>query len=399
MTATRTNAPAGRRASATGRSPDVSVKKIRQPKAARQWRLTSSFALILGLVVVLTMLGLIMVLSASSVMAYQKYGSPWLFLKRQIVWAALGAGALIVGTLVPYQKWRRLAKPLMGLSILGLIVVLIPGVGITVNGSSRWLGYGQLRVQPSELAKLALLLYSADLLARRSKLVGDVRLTLAPVLGMFGVAALLMMKQPDLGTTIVTAAIVFSVLFVSGVPTGALTLTGIVGFAATGVLSFSEKYRRDRMLSYLHPEKDAQKNGYQLVQSLVGVSSGGIFGVGLGNSRAKWGYLPHAHTDFIFAIIGEELGLVGASFVVGLFVAFGVLGVRTALRAPDRFGMLFAVGITAWVLVQAMVNIGAVIGVLPVTGIPLPFVSFGGSSLLVTMAATGMMLNVARQSR
>ncbi len=407
MTAVRSKTigrpPAAPAVSVTRRGAGAAAPRVatatRAAARPRQWSLTSSYSLLLGLVVVMTMIGMIMVLSASSVMAYRDYGTPWLFLKRQIVWAALGAAALLVGAKVSYQWWRKLAKAGMALSLIGLVVVLIPGVGITVNGSSRWLGYGQFRVQPSEAAKLALLIYSADILARRSKAIGDFRLTLGPVLLVFGLAAGLMMKQPDLGTTIVTAAVVFSVLFLSGVPMLPLTLTALCGTVATTYLAFSEKYRRDRMLSFLHPERDAKNSGYQVMQSLMGLSSGGIFGVGLGASKAKWGYLPHAHTDFIFAIIGEELGLVGAGIVVLLFVAFGLLGIRIAFSAKDRFGSLMAMGITAWVLVQAMVNVGAVIGILPVTGIPLPFVSFGGSSLVMTMGATGMMLNIAHQSK
>jgi cell division protein FtsW len=207
------------------------------------------------------------------------------------------------------------------------------------------------------------------------------------------------MLQPNLGTTILLGAIVLSLLWVAGTPMLPLTGLAAAGAVLATGLALWAPYRRARVLAFLDPMADYQNGGYQNVQSLVGIASGGITGTGLGESRAKWGFLPEAHTDFIFAIIGEELGMVGALTVVALFVALALLGVRTALQAPDRFGMLLAAGITTWILVQAFVNMGAVVGVLPITGVPLPFVSSGGSSLIFTMAATGLLLNVARQAR
>ncbi|MGH9187462.1 MAG: FtsW/RodA/SpoVE family cell cycle protein, partial [Acidimicrobiales bacterium] len=224
-------------------------------------------------------------------------------------------------------------------------------------------------------------------------------LTLRPVIVAFGVVAFPLILQPNLGTTLVLGAITFTVLFSSGVPLAPLAGWGLVGAAGALFASMAESYRRRRVLAFLDPWADRLNTGYQIIQSQVSLASGGLLGVGLGASRAKWGFLPYAHTDFIFAIIGEEIGIVGASLVVGLFAALAYLGVRTAVRAPDRFGQLLAVGITAWLCVQAFVNIGAVIGVLPITGVPLPFVSYGGSSLVATMAAAGILLNVCRQAR
>jgi cell division protein FtsW len=248
------------------------------------------------------------------------------------------------------------------------------------------------------MAKLAILLFAADMLARRGSK-GDVGAAVKPVLVVFAAAAFLVMMQPDMGTTLVLGCIVLSLLFVGGIELR--TLGKLLGFAAMGalLLGLVESYRRARLFSFLNPWKDAGNTGYQIVQSLVGLGSGGLTGLGLGASRAKWGFLPNAYTDFIFAIIGEELGLFGTLVVITLFAAFAVLGVRIALKAPDRFGSLLAAGITAWVVGQALINIGAVIGVLPVTGVPLPFISFGGSSLVITMASAGMLLNVARQTR
>jgi cell division protein FtsW len=279
-----------------------------------------------------------------------------------------------------------------------LVAVLVPGVGVTVNGSSRWLGAGGFSIQPSELAKLAVLLFVADLLARREAWMGDTGVTLRPVMVVLGGVALLLLAQPNLGTTIVLASIVFSVLFVAGTPMVPLAAWGAAGAAAALLLSITKPYRRARLFAFLHPWQDPLNKGYQTIQSQVSLASGGWFGLGVGASRAKWGFLPFAYTDFIFAIIGEELGILGALLVVALFAGLGLLGVRTAMRAPDRFGQLVAAGITTWFCVQAFVNIGAVIGALPITGVPLPFISFGGSSLLSTMAAAGILLNIARHA-
>ena len=346
----------------------------------------------------LVVVGLVMVLSASSVEALRDFGSSWVVFQRQAMWVVIGAVALLLAVRTDYRRWQRPAVPLVLVALGLLLVVLVPGLGVSVRGSSRWIGVGQFRIQPSEFAKLALLLFTADVLARRGAK-GDVRTALRPVLVVFGVAAFLVMGQPDMGTTLVLGCIVLALLFVGGVELR--TLGGLVGVAMGGalLLGLVEGYRRARLFSFLHPWKDAGNTGYQIVQSLVGLASGHWTGLGLGASRAKWGFLPNAYTDFIFAIIGEELGLIGTLLVIGLFVAFAILGVRTALKAPDRFGALLAAGITAWVVGQALINIGAVIGVLPVTGVPLPFVSFGGSSLVITMGAAGILLNIARQTR
>ncbi len=349
------------------------------------------------LVAVLNGIGLVMVLSASSVQSLAELGSTWGYFMRQATWLGVGTAALACTLAVDYRRWRRLAVPLLALSGLLLVAVLSP-LGVKVNGAQSWLAVGSARMQPAELVKLALLLFCADLLARRAHRLHDSSLTLRPILVVAGAVTVLMMLQPDLGTTIVLASIVGSVLFLAGVPL--VRLTAVLALASAGfvALAMSAAYRRDRILAFLHPTEDPMNTGYQLTQSLTGVASGGLFGVGLGASRAKYGFLPNAHTDFIFAIISEELGLVGALLVLGLFVVFAVVGVRIAMQAPDRFGMLVAGGITAWLLAQAVVNIGGVLGLLPITGLTLPYISFGGSSLVVTMAATGILLNIARQT-
>jgi cell division protein FtsW len=355
----------------------------------------STWTLLVGVVGVLIVIGLVMVLSASSVQAQRESGSTWSYFLRQSLWTAVGLVAMRLVSRIDYRFWRRFVPLLLLASFALLVLVLVPGLGVQVNGARSWLGAGPLRFQPAELVKLALLLFAADLLARRHDRMADARLTLVPVLTVVGATLFLMMLQPDLGSTIVMGGIVFAVLFVAGVPLGRLVGVFSVGTAAALVLALGKTYRRNRLLAFLDPSKDPSNTGYQINQSLMGVASGRWIGVGLGESRAKWGFLPNAHTDFIFAIIAEELGLVGALLVVGLFVAFAVLGTRAALHAPDRFGMLVAAGVTAWILAQALVNIGGVVGLMPITGLTLPFVSFGGTSLVVTMAATGLLLNVA----
>jgi cell division protein FtsW len=368
-----------------------------RPPAGRTFPPT--FTWLLAVVVALNVFGLVMVLSASSVQSLRETGSTWSTFLRQLTWLGLGTLALGVTVSLDYRRWRRLAPVLLIASLAALVAVLVPGVGSRVNGARSWIAFGPLSFQPSEAAKLALLLFTADLLARRSHRMADHRVTMRPILVVSGAVVVLMMLQPDLGSTIVLGSVVLAVLFVSGVPLLPLTVVTAAGAAASLTLALSRPYRRARLLSFLHPSADPGNTGYQGNQSLMGVASGRLTGVGLGESRAKYGFLPNAHTDFIFAIVSEELGLLGAMTVILLFLAFAYLGVRAALAAPDRFGTLVAAGITAWVLTQAFVNIGGVVGVLPITGLTLPFVSFGGTSLIISMAATGILLNIARQGR
>ena len=359
-------------------------------------RHNSMFLGIAFLVAVLNLFGLVMVLSASSAYALDRYGSSWYHVTRQATWALAGTGVLVLIARVDYHRWRRLAAPMLWTSLVLLAAVLV--IGTDHNGSRRWIGYGALMIQPAELVKLTFLIWVADLLARRSKWMHNTRATLRPVIVALAVVAGLVMLQPNLGTMLVIAGIALSMVFVAGVPLGPIVRWAGVGVGLATCLALAAPYRRDRVFSFLDPMADPRGENYQSVQSLVGLASGGFAGSGLGASRAKLGFLPYAHSDFIFAIIGEELGLVGALVVVALFVLFGVLGIRVALHAPDRFGMLLAVGITAWFLFQAFVNIAVVAGVLPVTGVPLPFVSYGGSSLIFSMGAAGLLLAVARQA-
>jgi cell division protein FtsW len=378
---------------------DGRPRAARRSRAAPPGRRSSAFVALLGLILVLGLVGLAMVLSASSVVDLTSTGSLWSSFLKQLQWFALGTVAMVLTMRRDYRRWRdHCGWALIG--VLGLLVlVVIPGVGTVGGGATRWLGRGPFTVQPSEFAKLALIVFWADLLTRRARWIDHARLTVLPVLITFTAAGVLIMKQPNLGTTMVIFAVMLVMLFVGGA--GLRWLTAIVGagaFAAAAVVARS-RWRMDRIAVLADPCRDRLDTGLQTCQALAAAADGGVMGLGLGAGRAKWSYLPEADNDFIFAIIAEEAGLIGALLVIALFVALGVIGTRVALRAPDRFGMLLAAGITAWFLVQAFLNVGQAVGKLPVVGVPLPFVSSGGSSLIVSMVAAGMLLNVARQTR
>jgi cell division protein FtsW len=371
----------------------------RGPRRQTAVRGNQTFAVLLGVTALLTVIGLVMVLSASSDAAILQGSSPWLSFEKQVLWVAIGTVALVIAARVDYHVWRKWCLPLLAGVVGLLMLVCVPHIGIVANGSRRWLGFGQWQFQPSEIAKLALVLFAADLLARRADRMEDTRFTFRPVAIVVLVLGALVMKQPDMGTTMVLFAIAAAMLFVAGTPTRTLALAGGAVLGAGGILGVLAPYRLNRLLSFLHPQKDAGNTGYQAIQGRVGMATGRWFGVGLGAGRQKTGYLPNSATDFIFAVIGEEVGFVGCLLVISLFVALAWVGVRAALRAPDRYGTLVATGITAWIMVQALINVGAVVGLLPVTGVPLPFVSFGGSSMVIGMGAVGMLANVSRQGR
>lgn len=358
---------------------------------------SARFVVLWSTAMLLGLLGLVMVVSSSSVSDLQTYGDAWYHLRRHVIWVAMGLVGLSVTLRVDYRRLRRLARPGLVLAIVPLVLVLIPGVGIRTNGSARWLGVGVVSFQPSEFAKLAVILYGAAILSSRPP--ESVRLTLWPMLVVLGGVGGLIFLEPDLGTALILGSIVACLLFFAGLGLGSLALTGVAGMGLVAVLSLGAGYRRDRLLSVLDPWSDPLNTGWQTIQAGVAISNGGLWGLGLGASRAKWGFLPMVQTDFIFAIVAEELGFVVAILVVLAFLVLGIFGLSTAVHAPDRFGQLLAAGITSWILTQAFVNIGAVLGVLPITGVPLPFVSYGGSSMVLTLTAFGILLNVARQAR
>jgi cell division protein FtsW len=341
-----------------------------------------------------------MVLSASSISSFADYGSSFTFFRRQVLWAIVAFAAYFVCSRIDYHRWRGLSYVGYAVSVGLMVVVLVPGVGITIGGSARWIGIGSFSFQPSEIAKLALVLVVADVLSRKEeKSLRDFSHTALPIIPGLALMAFLVMMQPDLGTTVVLSVIAFGMLFVAGAPMRHLVPMAATGTGLALVAALAEDYRRERLLAFLNPWADPLNTGYQTIQSLIALGSGGLFGVGLGASRQKWSYIPNSHTDFIFAILGEELGLLGTFMVLGLFVFLAYLGIRIAKRAPDRFGMLTAAGITIWIAFQALVNMGAVTAAMPITGVPLPLVSFGGTSLLITLAALGILNNIAAQER
>ena len=299
---------------------------------------------------------------------------------------------------IDYRRLKGFGYLLLPAVALLLFVVLLPGVGDTVGGSQRWIRLGFTDFQPSELAKFALILFAADVFARKEESTFlEFSHTALPMLPAIGILAGLIMMQPDLGTTMLLAFIAIGMLFVAGAPLRHIIPIGFLGAGLAIGAGLAAPYRRERILAFMDPWKDPLESGYHAIQSMIALGSGGFFGVGLGASRQKWSYIPNAHTDFIYAIIGEELGLVGTFGVLGLFLFLAFMGIRTAVRAPDRFGMLIASGITIWISLQALVNMGAVTSSLPITGIPLPLVSFGGTSLVVSLAAMGVLLNIAKQ--
>ena len=370
----------------------------RQPAAPVTQAIPTVFWVIVSAVAALCGIGLVFVLSATSVMAAKNGSSSWYSFGRQSLWLAAGIVAAFVLSRFNYRTLLRLSPMFIVGSFFMLLLVLLPTpLRHEVNGSRRWFGFGQIQVQPSELAKISVILFVANVLDRRAKVRSDPKLTVVPVLFVTCVTSALVLVEPDLGTSVLIASTAIVMLVVAGCRLDAIA-RWTLPIAAVGVLSTMWGYRRQRMLAFTDPWKYGNQAGFQTLQSQVGLATGGLFGVGLGNSRAKWGFLPEAHTDFIFAIIGEELGLVGCVAVIALFGVLIGAGCMVALRSPDRAGTLIASGITAWIGIQAAINIGVSVGVLPNKGMTLPFVSYGGSSLTVTMAGVGILLSVARRS-
>ncbi|MEU6710842.1 putative lipid II flippase FtsW [Nonomuraea sp. NPDC046802] len=356
----------------------------------------TTYYLIIMCSALLLALGLMMVLSASSIEALQETGSPFTWFIKQSLSAAIGLPVMYLCSRLPVKFFRWAGYPLMALSIIALVMVLF--IGSSELGAQRWIYLGPLTVQPSEPAKLGLMLWGADLLARRARQ-GRIewRQMLIPLMPGTAILAVMVMFGRDLGTTLVLFMIFLALLWVVGAPVK--LFGGILSLAVLAALIMIrvEPYRMARIGAFLDPWADAQGAGYQAVQGQIAMGSGGWFGLGLGSSRQKWSWLPHGESDFIFAILGEELGLMGTLMVVALFGLLGYAGLRVAVRVNDAFIRLCAAAMVAWIVGQATVNMGAVLGVLPITGIPLPLVSYGGSSLLPTLAALGMLLSFAKR--
>ncbi|MEX0768533.1 MAG: putative lipid II flippase FtsW, partial [Microthrixaceae bacterium] len=366
--------------------------------------------LLLGSAGILCLLGIVMVYSASSVASVQASQANWSTGAKQLAWMLFGLGLGFIASRIPLMVWRDRIAPVMILVALGLQAILAVDIALgavggpkvpfalTRNGATRWLGTETAQFQPSDFAKLALILWLARFLDRRYREIGSKDL-LKPIGFVAGLLALMVVMGDDLGTTLLLGVIVIVMLFLAGAPLRQLGgITASFGALAVLVIVFLGGFRVQRIAAYFNPSGYETTSGYQLLQSQIGFASGGLFGSGPGNSRAKWGYLPEAHTDFILAIVGEELGLLGSLLVLGSFVVFVFAGIRIALRSSSQFGRLVALGITTWIGVQAMINIMVTVGALPTKGITLPFVSYGGSSLMMCMISVGVMVSVARES-
>lgn len=355
---------------------------------------------LLSIVLTLLTFGLVMIASAGVIYSETRYGDSYFFFKHQLFYGVLpGLLSLWMFSRIDYHFWRKIAVPFFFVSVIFLILVFVPGIGSRVYGASRWLQLGPFSFQPSEMAKLSIIIYLAAWLeSRGSHRIKDVFEGLLPFMGIMGLIGFLIMKQPDTGTLGVIILSSMAVFFVSGAKIKHLFSLAGLGALGLWVLIKIEPYRFNRILAFLDPGADPQGIGYQINQALLAVGSGGFWGVGLGHSRQKFNYLPEPVGDSIFAVIGEEIGLIGATILVVLFVALAFRGIKIAKNAPDMFGRLVAIGITMWIVLQAFINISANIALVPLTGIPLPFISYGGTSLLFLMSAIGILLNISKQS-
>lgn len=356
--------------------------------------------LIIILMVLLLTMGLITLFSATY---YQRTGSGDALsaVKKQLIGVALGAAACVTLSHIPYRFFRsaRITLLLLATSALLLILVIIPGIGVSINGSRRWLNLFSLSMQPSEFAKYAMVIYMAGALDKRGEAVRSFFSGVVPLLIVPGVMFLLILEQPNLSTggSILICALVM--LFCAGLRKRHMALLSVLGLCVGGFYAWSAPYRRERLLSFRDPFAKMSDEGYQLSQSLIALGSGALFGMGLGQGKQKFAYLPYPESDFIFAIVGEDFGLAGCTLVIAMFAAFVFAGLRVSLKCPDRYGCLLGAGITSMIGLQAFINMGVVTGMLPTTGLPLPFFSAGGTSVSMIMAAVGILLNISRASR
>jgi len=359
-------------------------------------RVDTTFIILLGAVVVF---GLVILASASTVIAFQQHGESTYYLKRQLFNVLMGIIVFSVLMRIDYRLWRSFAKPALLISFVLLLLVFLPGLGRELQGARRWIDVGITLIQPAELVKLLLLIFLAAWLSERGPRLRQWSTGLWPFLLLVGSMLLLIALQPDVGTMAVVGLISLSAYFVAGAPLKDLVVVGFLSIGALLILLQSASYRTARFLVFLNPEFDPQGVGYQIHQSLLAIGSGGIFGLGLGHSRQKFNYLPEVATDSIFAVAAEELGFIMAIALLSLFLALVIRGFRIAQSASDEFGKILAAGITSWFAWQAFINVGALTGLLPLTGIPLPFISYGGTSLLVNFAAAGILANISRSGR
>lgn len=355
--------------------------------------------IILLAVFVLIVVGLLAVSSASVVLSFDRFGNNFYYLKNQLIFTVIGLVAMMITTMVDYRIWRKYAYQLMLLTIGLLVLVFIPGIGQELGGARAWVYLGPIHFQPAEFVKLTFLLYLAAWLESQGEGIRKMSSGFGPFLTILGVVAALIMLQPDLGTLTVIVAIAAAMFFAAGSSFAQIGLSAVGVLAVLALMVKVAPYRMQRFLTFLKPGEDCLGAGYQICQSLLGIGTGGWWGVGFGQSRQKYLYLPQAHTDSIFVIMAEELGFLRMLAVILLYGVIGVRGYAIAQKAPDMFGRLVAVGVTSWIIFQTFINIGAALSIVPLTGLTLPFISAGGSSMIVTLAGVGVLLNISKQTK
>jgi cell division protein FtsW len=375
------------------------LMRERRAEAPRSFVAAHPDTILFAAVATLVAIGLVMIFSASSAQAYADHHDTAYYVKHQVMYLLAGLLLAVIAYKLDYRKLRTVAPYLLIVSILSLIAVLIPHVGVAVNGARRWLGSGMISLQPSEFVKLGLVIYLAAALSMRMDRITSLVRGVFPLAALVFFMALLILVEPDMGTASLLIFTAFAMFFAAGARIEHLVMVAMVTLPPTVLMILASPYKRARIFAFINPWKDQQNTGFHIVQSLLALGSGGLLGVGLGESRAKFFYLPEQYTDFIFSVLGEELGLFGTVTVVVLFIVFAYRAIRIAVAAPDRFGFFLATGCTAMIVIQAFVNIGVVTSSWPVTGVPLPFISFGGSSLIVSLIGVALILNVGRHRR
>lgn len=346
--------------------------------------------------VILICIGIVMIYSASSIYAWERYKDSFFLLKRHISFIIIGSLLTLLVMGIDYRRLRKFARPLLIVSLLLLVLVLLPGLGREVSGARRWFRFKFISFQPSELANMTIIIYMADFIARKGNSIKNFVRGFLPPMCVLGLAVLLILMQPDLGTSLALVIVVFIMLFVAGVRLSYLASVILASLPVLYLLIFNVAYRRMRIMAFLNPWLDPKGSGFQVIQSQIALGSGGIFGRGLGQSRQKLFYLPAAHTDFIFSIIGEELGLVGTIGIIILFMVFIHQGFKILKNSSDKFGYFLGLGLILLISFKAMINIGVSCGILPTKGLPLPFISYGGSSFIFDIISVGILMNIAR---
>ena len=342
--------------------------------------------------------GLLAVYSSSFSVGYHLYDDANFFIARQAVFALIGVGVMVFFMRMDYNRLRALSVPMLGLALAGLVLVLVPGIGGERNGASRWLEFGPVSVQPSEWAKLAIIVYVSAWLASRGGDINKFSLGFVPFVILMSIVGGLIVAEPDMGTTIVIVLTASALFFVAGAPISHLGLLLAAGGFVSYMVIQGREYQMDRLMSFWDPGADPQGNGFQILQLLIALGSGGPFGLGIGESRQAAFYVPGSHTDGVLAIVGEELGFIGLLGVLGLFTFFIYRAIKVTIQAPDRFGTLVGIGIISWIGFQTLINLGGITRTIPLTGVPVPFLSYGGSSLIAVMAAVGVLLSISRYS-